>query len=369
MDKFSDLIFSKTTLAFLQKVKLLSYEIFEKELKLPVGRSRFVFKNSSYPIHFVVFEHPSKLGYFQAEIYEIGINKGLLYESEMIVKDVLRHELAHYLTYLEFGSSVAYHGKEFRSICLKYGWKEEVFLATINLQARKAKVESIGKKVQKLFALAASHNLHEAEAAMIKAHELLLKHQLSRNELKQEGEEMILRRPLKEERNSVKLQTIASILRHFFVYPVLNVGKGMVYLEILGKEEDVTIGEYVACFLDRHLETLWTLSKKKHPVLKGLKGKHSFFRGVAEGMEEKMKHRIRREGPRALILTEKRLQEGAKHVYPHLRRGKALYSCDEKAKALGKEKGRSLSINMGIEPSTPRSTISLDFSPRISTSS
>lgn len=335
-----EILYSETIFAFIKKCKGLARKILSEEMNLRVGRSRFFVKNTSYPLHIVTFEHPSRLGYFQADLFEIGVNKTYLHEGDKSLLDLLRHELAHYMTFITFGPQVPHHGKEFLSICKQYGWNAEVSRAVIQGDKIK-KNEKILGKVQKLLSLSDSPHPEEAEAATLKAKELLLKYSL---EFREECDEMHLLRFLPRKRSSAKLHAISSILRTFLVYPVFNHGRGCVYLEILGKKVHVEVAEYVANFLDNKFELLWKEAKKETPSLKGAVSKNSFFRGLAEGYTQKSEKQSS-----ALIRMENQLTTLAANVYPHLASSRSSYKHHETANKLGKDKGKKLSINRGLK--------------------
>ncbi|WP_420422616.1 SprT-like domain-containing protein [Simkania sp.] len=333
-----NLLYSETLLLFLKKVKKEARTIIQKEMALKCGPRRFWVGNVGYPLHFVAFDHPSKMGYFDPEMYEIGVNKCFLFETDENLKDLLRHELAHYLTFITHGSSVSPHGREFREICSLYGWKTEVTRATVSSEKRQKSLR-IAEKIQKLFSLSQSHNLHEAELALCKARELLLKYH--QTHMTQDSEEMEIHRLTKQKRASTKLQTIASILKHFFVYPVFNHGKGCVYLEIFGSPVNIEIATYVGHFLERELEILW-----KNSNLKGLRAKNSFFRGIAHGYEKKMQSVPQDE--KAIISLENQLAITAAKAYPHLSSSFSRCSIDMEATLLGKDRGSKLQIRPGL---------------------
>lgn len=335
-----EILYSKAILSFLKKIKGFAKEIIIEEMGLAAYHSRFAVGKLIYPLHFVVFDHPSKLGYFQGNLYEIGINKIFLLEKETEIKNLLRHELAHYMTYIEHGSNVPSHGKEFKEICKRYGWSPEVSMGRVSIDEG-VKNRKVAQKVRKLLSLTHSPNPEEAHAATLKAKELLEKYQIS---LDEEGEEKVAVRVLEKKRCDAKLQAIASILRSFHVYPIFNRGQGIVYLELFGEQVSIEIAEYVAYFLDKQFERLWEEVKKENPQLKGAVAKNSFFRGLAKGYEKKMPLST----SKGIIKIEKELITSAQNAYPHLHNLKSTYSNHEKALCIGKEKGKFLHIQESI---------------------
>lgn len=348
------IIYDSTTLAFIQKTEQMLREIL-KECGLTVRRSRFLWKNYLYPIHVVVFEG-KEWGHFNAPYFQIALNRRLIWSAkDSVVRDILRHELAHYFTLLEFGPAPA-HGKEFHSICERFGFPESVSAATMNLQleneSREGDIQSerILEKVKKLLSLAQSSNSHEAELATLKANALLLRHNLDYVE---KEESLYLDRLLVRTRKDDKLTAIYEILRHFIVRPVISMGKGTVCLEVTGTKTNVTLAKYVAEFLDRELDQQWILAKKEYG-LSGVRAKNSFFLGMAKGFEEKMKG-VKKEfseaDQQALVKVEKNLDESIRIIYRRLGSVSSGRQTDHHASEAGKEKGRNLSIRHGVEGS------------------
>ena len=333
------LLYSKVILSFLEKVKRYAFEILRDEMGLKIGRSRFYIDQTSYPLHFTCFEHPTRLGYFQQELFEVGINKCFLMEKEEEVKNLLRHELAHYMTAIRFGPGVPSHGKEFRSICNLYGFCPEISKSAIPLD-QGVKHQKLSAKVRKLLSLAESPNRAEGQAAAQKAQELLEKYQIS---LEDTPEEQLIIRSLEKKRSSAKMQAIASIVRAFHVYPVSNQGKGKVFLEIFGERTSVEVGAYVADFLDYHFEELWKEAQKKDRRLKGAAAKNSFFRGLAKGYISKKPEST------ALIKIEAALVAHAEKAYPFLRSCSSKYLHHSMGEKMGREKGKEMKIREGIE--------------------
>lgn len=348
-----DHLYSETILLFIQKLKRNGKEILEKEMALLVKNDRFCVLNTFYPLHFVVFEHPSHLGYFNPEFFEIGIHKQMIFikEDEQL-KNLLRHELAHYITFIQYGLKVDSHGKEFHKVCTQYGWGFQVSAATTEVSEEKLFLHSsnvIFKKIQKLLSLATSSSVHESQSATLKANELLLKHNLEAFSSLEIQHEMLLKRILKYKRYSSKMEAISLILRSFFIYPVVNHAKESCYLEVVGEKTNVEIAEYVGHYLDQKLDELWKETQKKYPLLKGIANKNSFFRGLAKGYKEKITAlQADQNQSQALLKIENALEQQIKMVYPRLSTTSSRYKHCEKATALGQKEGKNLTIHQGV---------------------
>ncbi len=349
------IIYDDTSMAFIRKS-----EDYVKEILLSLGikvqRSRFEFNKYLYPIHVVVFEG-SEWGHFNAPYMQIGLNRKLIYlAKDSVVRDILSHELAHFLTYIRHGVTAA-HGKEFHDICREYGFPSDISAATMNLDAsNESKVgdlesERILEKVKKLLQLAQSSNSHEAELATVKANQLLLRHNLDGLRDKKIDEPLYLDRLLFQPRKDAKLVAIYDILRHFIVRPVISFGKNTCCLEVSGTLTNVKLARYVAEFLERELDHLWEVSKKEHD-LQGLRAKNSFFAGVARGFDEKMrkvKVEYSTEDQKSLMVVEKQLDIDVRKIYRRLSSSSSGQEIDSRARDVGVQKGKDLTIRKGVE--------------------
>lgn len=346
-------IYDSTSIAFIRKSEIILKEILD-QCGIKVRTSRFEFNRYLFPIHIVVFEGV-ELGHFNGPYLQIGLNRKLAYSAkDAVLRDILKHELAHYLTYILYGE-VQSHGKEFHEVCERFGFPKEVSLATMNLEeSNLSKVgdlqsEKILEKVKKLFSLAQSSNSHEAELATIKANELLLRHHL--DYVKDKDEPIYLDRLLMRKRKDTKITAIYSILKHFIVKPVISQGKNSCCLEVSGNLTNVKLAGYVANFLDRELDELWESVRQEHH-LSGLQAKNSFFIGVAAGFDQKMqtsKMNLSGEDQKALVVIEKKLTLDTQMIYRRLSSSRSDHRINTEANQRGHEKGLSLTIRTAVE--------------------
>lgn len=352
------IVYDQTTIAFIQRTQELLKDIL-RNLSIEVRRSRFLYRGYLYPITVVVFEG-KEFGHFNAPYFQIGLNKKLIYSAkDSVLRDILKHELAHYLTHIEFGA-VSPHGEEFKSVCERFGFPQEVAAATMNLDEANLNKEGdltserILEKVKKLLQLAQSSNAHEAELATMKANALLLRHNLDQFQSSAEEEALYLDRVLIQKRKDAKITAISDILQHFLVKTVFSMGKNSCTLEVFGTLTNVKLAKYVAEFLNRELDHLWEVSKKEH-ALQGLRAKNSFFLGVAKGFEQKMKTSAQSfsgSEQKALTVVKKDLDVKVRKIYSRLTSTYSGSRLDEHAAGLGVQKGKNLSIRQGVETSS-----------------
>lgn len=352
------IVFDHLSLAFIRKTEEMLREIL-REIGVTVRRSRFEMNRYLYPIHVVVFEGP-EFGHFNAPYLQIGLNRKLIYSAkDSVIRDILRHELAHYITYILHGSVQA-HGSEFNNICSKYGFPANVAEATLNLdlsnQSKEGDLasEKVIEKVKKLLQLAESSNVHEAELATCKANQLLLRHNidtLSIEAQKNQDSPLYMDRLVYQTRKDGKLLAIYEILRHFIVRPVFSYGKNSCCLEVSGTLTNVRLARYVFEFLNRELDFMWEQARVEHK-LSGLRAKNSFFAGVAQGFDQKMKtvkQGFSGDDQKSLLVVEKQLQINVSQIYRRLSSSHSGAVTDGEARGVGIEKGKKLSIRQGVE--------------------
>lgn len=352
-------IYSETTKAFLINVRQLVKKIITEEMHLQMDRSRLFYKGVFYPLNVVVFEDNSRLGYFDSRFYELGLSKNLmLHAHERVLKNIIRHELAHFMAFIIHGPGVL-HGEEFKIICRTYRWDQEVERAYANVEELNQKIEGDLKseklldRLKKLMALSTSDNPHERELATLKANQLLLDHNLDRikmvGDIKEET--VYVKRVLECTRKQAKHIAIYDILKTFYVAPVFNHGRGLFYLEVIGDKTSVELADYVAYFLDNELEALWKETKKKNPHLKSLSARNSFFRGIATGYVTKIEiQKMQHVSSTDLVVIEKNLKKQIATVYQRLGHSRSGITRDHsEAKNLGIKKGSELSIKPAIQ--------------------
>lgn len=366
------IVYSKKIIQFANDIKCTIKNVLSKEIRLKVSGDRFYdrLQASSYPIKVVIYNNKSMLGYFDSNFYELGFHECLMHSSRGQLYNIVRHELAHYMTFINFGDTIHPHAGEFKSFCQKMGWGEEVYNATTHLgEGRLNTFELVGsnifRKVQKLLALATSKNKHEAEQAMVKSQQLLLKHNIESTFIEGEEEEKVfLKRIMKQKKENAKMRSIAKIVETFFVSIVYSRAGGFIYLEILGNAVNIEIAEYVANVLHIELDKLW-IHAQEFTNLKGMVAKNSFFRGIAKGYCDKiqaLKREYNSDVTNALMVIEKQLIDAKTMVYPRLSSTKSRANHCRESAALGEKMGRQLNINPAINRSSNTPAELIDYS-------
>lgn len=350
-------VYSKKIAAFIKEIKNTAKEILNQEIGLKVHGDRFYnsLQTISYPIKIVIYNNKNMLGYFDSSFFELGFHERLMKTTKEQLRNIIRHELAHYITFTLYGDTIQPHSIEFRTFCKQMGWSEDVYKASCELddEANTLPEEenAVLRKVKKLMALASSANTHEAELAMIKSQQLLLKHNIDAAHVDSDDEEkIVLKRILKQKKETAKMRAIGRILETFFVNTVYSRGDGCICLEILGSAVNVDIAEYVAVVLESEMEKLWHQAQYQ-ANLRGTVAKNSFFLGLAIGYCNKIKalKRDYTEGEsKALMVIEKQLIDAKALVYQKLSKHKSAGNFCPDSSAVGQKMGQQLNINPAL---------------------
>ena len=268
-------VFSNSIETFLQRLTGMVRRILREDFKVSVGRTRFETADGwTWPIRLVAIDDAQRLGYFDPDNCTIAIHKKMMYSAkDRVLADLLRHELAHYLTYIayhESGLEERSHGAQFQAICERYGLPPQVRRATCDVSAENDAIvgelqnEAIIARIQRLMSLAESDNEHEASLAILRANELMVSHNLEAAIAMHgaaEEVEYCVKVVIPCKRSSPRIGAIAEILTEFFVYPVQT----RTGLEVTGTRANVEQAEYIAGVLDRALAASWKQARKDNP--------------------------------------------------------------------------------------------------------
>lgn len=297
-----------------------------------------------------------RLGSWHAETRTLSLAQDLfLRHSEIEVLEVLKHEMAHQYAdeVLQAGHLVEPpHGDAFRRACE---------LLQIHHHARYHRYEEAPKvvgRIRKLLALAESSNLHESQAAMEKARELMARYEADHDVVQQDFHYQFIGQPLR--RRSITAQLIASLLTRYFHVEVvwmpsqtlLNNQKVWL-LEACGTKTNLDVADYVHEYLLRELETRWLAMRRRNPTLKGQAAKRDFQVGVLKGLDEKLALSETTQATVAashelIVVRRDRLRSFFHQRHPQLRRGrKTTYRLTDSYEA-GRNQGRAMNIRRGL---------------------
>lgn len=353
-------VFSASIESFLERASGLAKKILREEFGVRVGRTRFRTADGwSWPIVLVAIDDARRLGYFDPNGFTIAVHKRLMYTAKnRVLENLLRHELAHYFTYIEHhakGLDERSHGPQFRATCDKYGLAPEVRRASGDVCAENDAIEgelqneAVIAKFQRLMSLAESDNEHEASLAILRANELMVRHNLDvavatgvgRDEI-----EYCVRVVIASKRSSPRISAISEILREFLVYPV----QGSEGLEVTGTRANVEHAEYVASYLDRALSAAWKRARLGSPKRR-LREK-PFMAAAAEAYVEKLrraKARLPESDQSALVVLGEELEWASHGAYGGgLQTTTTTYRTCGASTSQGARAGAALEIRRGV---------------------
>lgn len=306
-------------------------------------------------------------GCWSGEKREISLSRNLIWNhSWASVREVLLHEMAHQMAEEVLGAQhEPPHGPFFQRACylLRANPKtsghfklldDRIFAESPDGEDR------ILLKVKKLLALAESPNRYEAEAAMAKAHELMVKYNLDllRAMRQKEFISLLLGRP--SLRHFAEDYALANLLQDFYFIQGIWVScyvpekkkMGRV-LEVNGTIPNVRMVGYVHDFVRRFIESQWAVYNRQR-ILNRYR-LTDFAVGIIEGFRSKLESKQQENGGKKEILAlmkreDPLLKDYLAYRYPQtitLRTGAGRQ--DPKVRRDGKRIGRDLVITKGIE--------------------
>lgn len=217
--------------------------------------------------------------------------------------------------------------------------------------------EKIQNKIKKLLALAGNNpNQQEAEAAFLKAQEMLLQYKIEMHEI--EGTDVtnvkIVDVESRQAANTPWARHLADIIATNFrtmIYYSKWPGRRSMNPVFFGEQEDAEIAcsmyEYAVVWLNKTASNYATMMRVKHGIVKGVK--QDFIIGFLKGLEDKFAEQIKSKEQYALVLV---VPQKVKEEYSKLNL-KAVASSgtirshgSTKALQAGYQAGRSFQTNM-----------------------
>lgn len=332
-----------------------------------VNKNVQLFGSALMPPLWELADATSVLGSWRRGTRTMTISRALCREqSWAVVCEVLRHEMAH-----QFVDEVLRvhneppHGPTFQRVC----HERSIDARACGLPLKATSDDSqdrIIDKVRRLLALATSHNEHEAELAMTRAHELMVKYNVSVVDAP-EIEVLYLGDPAK--RRSTVERYIVSVLCEFFFVEVISISvvlpnqmkTGNVF-EVMGTRPNLMMAEYVFEFLLRTVEELW-IDRWTRDTSLGQRDKVPYQVGVIEGFSGKLRAQraeMASSGDKAgatarpsrttkdLVWTgAEPLRDFAARRYPHTRTTR-IGTNDSSARGLGAQDGKGVVLSRPI---------------------
>ena len=297
---------------------------------------------------------------------EISLSRRLVLDYPWdSIRDVLLHETAHQIAdQLRRATSETSHGAAFKQACAILGiapTASSVYIPLRDRLLRSSASEHDRRKIRigKLLALAESKNRHEAEAAMLKAHELIAKYNIADldHDIRDDLISVFIGRPAL--RHPKENYFLANLIQDFYFVRGLWVGAYVMQkakmgrvLEISGSIENVKLAGYVYDFIRNYIDSQWSDYNKSNQFNRYRKS--DFAVGVIEGFRSKLTdyahQHVKRKTYRAVIRkTDSALARYFDYKYPRtVNIRKKVSHQNETILADGRKIGKKLVIYKGV---------------------
>ena len=238
----------------------------------------------------------ARLGAWIRATRTLELSRALVLDGPWVeVVSVLQHEMAHQYVDEVLGVQGEHpHGDTFRQLCAALGIDARATGRPAPAAGTPPAPDRVLVRVRKLLALAASCNQHEAESAMQRAHELMLRHNLDAADAADERRFEVRHVGDPTRRGSQIESAVVGLLTEFFFVRAIRVPaylpragrRGHVY-ELSGTRANLELAVYVHAFLLRTAERLWT-ERRADPRVRG-RDRLAFQTGVIRGFHDKLR--------------------------------------------------------------------------------
>jgi hypothetical protein len=316
---------------------------------------------------FSIRDMPGTLGTWNDTKREISISHDLVTGGRWDdVREVLLHEMAHQVAHEALHAAAeSDHGKGFQQACRYLRANPRASGSFTPLRERLTRGETpkeqdkIVVRIHKLMALAESSHYHEAKAAMKKAHQLILHHNIDLIEKRsvRTYQSIFLGKP--RLRHFREAYYLAHLLQDFYFVQgmwvqawALDKEKMGRVLEISGSRTNLQIAEYVHDAVQRYIDTNWAHYRQGKKLNRYRKTDYALgiiegFRSTLQQSTEKGLHAGQIDLP--ILVQDKDLIRFVAHRYPHVRSFTRKGSrCDTRVLNDGLKKGRKLVVSKGI---------------------
>jgi len=307
----------------------------------------------------VLSDSTAHLGCWHGATRTLEISRTLVLRRPWLeVTTVLEHEMAHQYVdeFLRVSDETA-HGETFRRVCAERGIDARAAGAPGD-GARDAsptsEADRILERIRKLLALAGSPNQHEAEIAMRKAHELMLRHNIESTGARTEVGYEVRHLGDPHKRGTRVESSVAGLLSEFFFVKVIRVpvylprvGKSGCVYEIAGTHANVEMASHVYAFLLATAERLWNENRHDARVRSG-RDRLAYQSGVIGGFREKLLFERRDLKQTGLVWVGDRTLDRFYHArHPRITTRRTSVSING-AHAAGREAGRTVVLHRPV---------------------
>ena len=255
------------------------------------NRARFA-NRLQMPV-FALSDTAARLGRWCPATRTIELSRAFAMDRPWLeVTGVLEHEMAHqYVDEVLGVRDETSHGDTFRRVCAQRGIDGRA--ASVVPLAESAAAAHAFDRIRKLLALAGSSNRHEAELAMRKAHELMLRHNVESASGRDELGYAVRHLSGDPTKRATRVEAdIVGILIQFFFVKAIRVpvylpriGKRGAVYEIVGTPSNLDMAGHVYAFLMSTAERLWQQNRGDSRVRNG-RDRIAYQSGVVRGFRD-----------------------------------------------------------------------------------
>ncbi len=288
------------------------------------------------PPTFRLSDMSSRWGYWESDQRQIVLSRKLVlnYPWDSVL-EILLHEMAHQVADQGFlAHHQRPHGPLFREACRLLNANPAVTGACPPLEERISgnahhPPDGLVARIDKLLSLAQSSHRHEAEAAMLKAHELIAKYNIDLVKIGMKRQFTSAFVGLPALRHYQDDYELANLLQdHYFVrgiwvraYVTDREKMGRV-LEISGTIKNVSIARHVHTVLSRKIKSEWTRYRAENEA--PARARLDFILGIIRGFEQKVSGQIEKltadpDSGALIRLGDSQLESYFKQRYPRTR--------------------------------------------------
>jgi Protein of unknown function (DUF2786)/SprT-like family len=315
------------------------------------------------------------LGRWMRETRTIEIARELVLERSWgMVVEVLKHEMAHQYVHEILGAiDETAHGPAFREACRRLGIDGRAAgLPDASPHAPSPEAHRVVERIARLLALAESPNVHEAEAATVAAHRLMLRHNLEARHSSTAQDYGFRHLGKPSGRVGESDRVLGALLgSHFFVEVIWvavyrpREGRRGSVLEICGTSSNLAMAEYVHAYLSHAAEQLWSDHKKSHDV-RGNRDRRTFLAGVMAGFADKLRQDQQGHEKAGLVwVADGDLSNYYRRRHPHVRNVRLAGMRKNEAFGHGREAGKRIILRRGVGAAATGSHLPSGGAPRL----
>ncbi|MBK7537216.1 MAG: DUF2786 domain-containing protein [Myxococcales bacterium] len=279
------------------------------------------------------------------------------------VLGVMLHEMAHQFVDEVLRASESAHGEVFQKVCAERGIDGKAagppVAATPMADGADpqggSEISRVLDRIRKLLALAGSSNQHEAEIAMRKAHELMLRHNIESTRARTYEAYDVAHLGDPEKRGNRVEDSVMVLLTEYFFVKVIRIP---VYLPLLGKRghvfelsgtrHNLEMAKHVYHFLLATAERLWRANRGDARVTSG-RDRLAYQSGVIRGFHEKLKDERTELKETGLVWVGDAQLDSFYHLrHPRIVSRRSTLRRNE-AHDAGREAGRTIVLHRPIE--------------------